>query len=124
MLCLSVRYMNKFVQLKKISTLYIVVDFNKKLTFCLCVFLSVYSPNVEEDGKDVTNPNWIGDHRQSANLFEGDISGFKSTRELRNAIISVSISVGQMLSFLTSLHPRSVCLHRTFYSFYYVTHIG
>ena len=52
--------------------------------------MSVYSLNVEEDGKDVTNPNWIGDHHQSANLFEGDISGFKSTRELRNAIIGVN----------------------------------
>jgi hypothetical protein len=53
--------------------------------------LSVYSLNVEEDGNDVTNPNWIGDHHQSANLFEGDIAGFnKSTRELRNAIIGVN----------------------------------
>jgi hypothetical protein len=52
--------------------------------------LSIYSPNVEEDGNEFINPNWIGDHRQSANLFEGNISGFKSIRELRNAIIGVN----------------------------------
>ncbi|XP_046635683.1 hatching enzyme 1.2-like [Daphnia pulicaria] len=44
-----------------------------------------------EDSSDVTNPNWIADHQhQSSNLFEGDIAGVKSARELRNAIIGVN----------------------------------